>query len=58
MPAHEADAAARATAFELAAAIRRGELDDRLDEAIDRLREHVRRKLEIARPGYAGGPLR
>ncbi len=51
----EADAVARATAFELSAAIRRGELDDRLDEAVDRLREHVQRKLEIARPGYAGG---
>ena len=54
----EADAVARATAFELAAAIRRGELDDRLDEAIERLREHVARKLEIARPGYAGRPVR
>ena len=38
---------------ELAAAIRRGELDDRLDETIAGLREHVARKLEIARPGYA-----
>ncbi len=55
---HEADAVARATAFELGAALRRGELDDRLDEAIARLREHVARKLEVARPGYAGGPLR
>ena len=54
----EADAVARATAFELGAALRRGELDDRLDEAIARLREHVARKLEVARPGYAGGPLR
>jgi Domain of unknown function (DUF6285) len=44
---------ARAAAGELAAAIRRGDLDDRLDEAIARLREHVRRKLDIARPGYA-----
>ena len=54
----EADAVARATAFELSAALRRGELDDRLDEAIERLREHVARKLEIARPGYAGRPVR
>jgi hypothetical protein len=53
VPAHEADAAARATAFELGAAIRRGELDDRLDEALQRLREHVARKLAVARPGYA-----
>jgi len=49
----EADAVARATAFELSAAVRRGALDDRLDEAIVRLREHVARKLEVARPGYA-----
>ena len=54
----EADAVARATAFELGAALRRGELDDRLDETIAGLREHVARKLEIARPGYAGGPVR
>jgi hypothetical protein len=53
VPTHEADAAARATAFELAAAIRLGELDERLDPALDRLREHVRRKLDVARPGYA-----
>lgn len=49
----EADAAARAGAAELAAALRRGELDERLEDAIARLREHVARKLEIARPGYA-----
>jgi hypothetical protein len=48
----EAGAAARASAGELAGALRRGELDDRLDEAIDRLRAHVARKLEVARPGY------
>ena len=58
VPAHEADAAARATAFELSAAIRCGELDDRLDDAITGLREHVARKLEVARPGYAEGPVR
>ena len=56
--AQEADAVARATAFDLGAALRRGELDGRLDEAIARLREHVARKLEVARPGYAAGPLR
>jgi hypothetical protein len=54
VPPEEAAAAARASAGELAAALRRGELDDRLDEVIGRLREHVARKLEIARPGYAG----
>jgi hypothetical protein len=52
-PAEDADEAAREAAAELAAAIRRGDLDDRLDDAIARLREHVRRKLEVARPGYA-----
>ena len=31
----------------------RGELDETLPEAIGRLREHVARKLEVARPGYA-----
>ena len=51
--AHEADSAARASGFELAAAIRSGELDDRLDVALDRLRELVARKLDVARPGYA-----
>jgi hypothetical protein len=43
----------REAAASLAAAIRRGELDDRLPEAIAGLREHVTRKLEVARPGYA-----
>ena len=35
--------------------IRAGDLDDQLGEVIPALREHVARKLEIARPGYAGG---
>ncbi len=43
----------REAAADLARRIRAGELDDRLDEALARLREHVARKLEIARPGYA-----
>lgn len=43
----------REAASELAAAIRRGDLDARLPEAIAALREHVRRKLDVARPGYA-----
>jgi hypothetical protein len=42
----------RAAAAELAQRLRSGELDERLDELIPRLSEHVRRKLEIARPGY------
>jgi hypothetical protein len=39
----------------LARRIRAGELDGRLDETISRLRDHVHRKLDVARPGYAGG---
>ena len=31
------------------------EPDDRIDELAPRLEEHVRRKLEIARPGYSEG---
>ena len=48
----EADDAREAAAL-LAAAIRRGDMDDRLLQAIAGLREHVARKLEVARPGYA-----
>jgi hypothetical protein len=51
--AEHAEAAERALAAELAGAIRAGDLDDELSALIDRLREHVRRKLEVARPGYA-----
>jgi hypothetical protein len=54
VPAHEADAAARASATDLAAALRCGDLDGQLGETIERLREHVRRKLSVARPGYDG----
>lgn len=43
----------RAAASALATSIRGGELDDRLPEVIAGLREHVARKLEVARPGYA-----
>ena len=43
---------ARAAAAELAEMLRAGELDGSLDEVTARLREHVRRQLEIARPGY------
>jgi len=42
----------RAAAAELSERIRSGELDDRIDELAPRLEEHVRRKLEISRPGY------
>jgi Domain of unknown function (DUF6285) len=43
------------TREQLAAKIRSGELDERLDELTERLRGHVRRKLEVARPGYDDG---
>ena len=55
-PAPErAEAEAREAAAQLASALRSGELDDRLPEVAERLREHVRRKLEVARPGYWDG---
>ncbi len=48
---------AHAAAAELSRRLRAGELDDRIEELTPRLEEHVRRKLEIARPGYSdGGP--
>jgi hypothetical protein len=46
---------AREGAAELARRLRAGELDDRMDELGDRLADHVRRKLDVARPGYADG---
>jgi len=36
----------------LAAALRAGEHDDRLADLVPILRDHVRRKLALARPGY------
>ena len=50
----EAEAEARAAADELARAIRRGQLDGDLEAVAGELREHVRRKLDVARPGYVG----
>jgi hypothetical protein len=44
---------ARDAAADLAGRIRAGELDRDLDAVIARLREHVARKLDVARPGYA-----
>jgi Domain of unknown function (DUF6285) len=49
----EAGAEAGEAARELAWLIRRGSLDGELPAVIAGLREHVRRKLEVARPGYA-----
>ena len=46
---------ARSAAAELSRRLRAGELDDRIDELAPRLEEHVRRQLEIARPGYEEG---
>ena len=40
---------------ELAKAIRSGELDPKLDAVVQALQAHVRRKLEVNRPGYANG---
>lgn len=48
----ELAAATRAAAAELSRRLRSGELDDRIDELSAGLEEHVRRKLEITRPGY------
>ena len=48
----EAEVQAREAAAELARRIRAGELDDELDRVASELRDHARRKLEIARPGY------
>ena len=45
----------RGAAAELSRRLRSGELDERIDELAPRLEEHVRRKLEITRPGYSGG---
>jgi Domain of unknown function (DUF6285) len=45
----------RRAAAELSRRLRSGELDDRIDDLAPRLEEHVRRKLEIARPGYSEG---
>jgi hypothetical protein len=49
----DAEAEAREAARELAWEIRQGKLDAEIESVAHRLREHVRRKLEIARPGYA-----
>jgi len=48
----ELNDAVRTAQAELARRLRSGELDERVGELSERLREHVRRKLEIARPGY------
>jgi hypothetical protein len=45
----------RVAAAELSRRLRSGDLDDRIEELTPRLAEHVRRKLEIARPGYDSG---
>lgn len=52
----DAERQAREAAGELARRLRAGELDEQLDRVASELRAHVRRKLEIARPGYWEGP--
>jgi hypothetical protein len=52
----DAHAEARRAAGDLARALRAGQLDPDLPEVASRLREHVRRKLELARPGYGDRP--
>jgi hypothetical protein len=49
----DAEAEAREAASELAWELRRGNLDTEIESVAASLREHVGRKLEIARPGYA-----
>lgn len=44
-----------AAAAELSRRLRAGQLDDRIDELVPRLEEHVRRKLEVSRPDYDAG---
>ena len=51
----QADAEAREAAAELAWTIRQGKLDGEIERVATELREHVRRKLDVARPGYADG---
>jgi len=51
--AAELPEAVRRAERRLAEEIRGGAFDARLDRLIAGLREHVRRKLDVARPGYA-----
>ena len=51
----EPQESARDAAAALAERLRSGELDDRTEELIPELAEHVKRKLDVARPGYADG---
>ena len=51
----DADAEAREAAARLAREIREGNLDDEIESVAAQLGRHVRRKLDVARPGYADG---
>jgi len=51
----EPQQSAREAAAALAKRLRSGDLDDRSEELVPELAEHVKRKLEVARPGYADG---
>ena len=52
-PKGDADGEAREAAARLAREIRAGKLDGEIEDVAEQLREHVRRKLDVARPGYA-----
>ena len=51
----DAESSAREAAARLAREIRAGNLDGELETVAGRLREHVGRKLDVARPGYSDG---
>ncbi len=51
----EPQESAREAAAALAERLRSGELDNRAEELVPELAAHVKRKLEVARPGYADG---
>lgn len=53
--ASELSAGVRYSQRRLAAALRTGTMDARLDEVAELLRAHVSRKLAVGRPGYDGG---
>jgi Domain of unknown function (DUF6285) len=51
----DAESEAREAAARLAGEIRMGKLDGEIEALAEQLRAHVRRKLDVARPGYADG---
>lgn len=53
VPGEDVATATRQAALALVTRIRAGGTDDDLDQLARRLRDHVRHKLEVSRPGYA-----